>query len=61
MPHLARQLGMHIACVLTASLGVHCRRAKGITGRLHSIPDSVLCQSAASHQRIEDIYVKWYR
>ncbi len=42
VPHLARQLGMYIACVLTASLGVHCRRSKGSTGRLHSIPDSVL-------------------
>ncbi|KAL3162768.1 hypothetical protein ABBQ38_008586 [Trebouxia sp. C0009 RCD-2024] len=37
------------------------KRAKGITGRLHSIPDSVLCQSAASHQCSEDFYVKWYR
>ena len=61
VPHLARQLGMHVACVLTASLGVHCKCSKGSTGRSHSIRDSVLCQSAASHQCSEDMYLKWYR
>jgi len=37
VPHLVWQLSMHIAYVLTASLGMHCRRPNGSTGRSHSI------------------------